>query len=380
MIPSTSRRFRRVLTVGIPPKDVGLGDQRIVPSRAQEDGVKLVEVHHFGPDPRRVGGIERVLNILVENKVGADRAVLHPTTARGDAKDFALSILKISRTVPRLPRDAVVHAHLSQGGSFLREGLAIILAHTFRIASVATIHGSRFVDFANTHPRIVTFILKRADAITCLSEETLVTVRRLAPMASVSIVANPVPTDPDSSSADMTSEIVLFAGELSERKGVDVLCRAWPLIAAKRQSAICILVGPTVGLSIPPLERMHIRAPVDFDGIRKLIRSARVVTLPSRNEGMPMILTEALSAGRPFVSTPVGGIPELANSSQPMVKVGDHIALADAIITLLQDPQIAKQLGEEGRTFHAQTRSVEAVGEVLRSIYLHAMSSKIISH
>jgi phosphatidylinositol alpha-1,6-mannosyltransferase len=83
-----------------------------------------------------------------------------------------------------------------------------------------------------------------------------------------------------------------------------------------------------------------------------------------------MVLTEAMSVGRPFVSTPVGGVPSLAQSGGGvLVPVGDHVSLATSLTVLLADPQRARRLGEQGRLFCAKTRSVEVVGTHLRELY-----------
>jgi glycosyltransferase involved in cell wall biosynthesis len=335
-----------------------------------------IAVHHFGPDTPNGGGIERVVSILVEHRVGADETTFHPVRARGNAKVFLAAIVGIARSLRRIPKHAVVHAHLSQDGSFLREGWVLTVARARGVTTVATIHGSRFVVFARDHPKLVSFVLNKADAVICLSEDALTTVRSLAPRTTAVIVPNPVPADPTSLPADTTSEHVLFAGELSERKGVDVLCRAWPIVASRRPRARCTLVGPPTGLSVPTLERMSVKPAVPPGEIGALIRDARVVVLPSRNEGMPMILTEALGAGRPFVSTPVGGIAQLSNGTQPLVAVGDHLALADRLTELLEDSELATRLGEAGRDFHAQTRNTDVIGRTLRGIYTTALDHR----
>src|SRR5207253_2530755 len=78
-------------------------------------------------------------------------------------------------------------------------------------------------------------------------------------------------------------------------------------------------------------------------------------------EGMPMVLAEAMGLALPFISTPVGGIPELAREGGVLVPVNDEVALADAIAELLADPQRARSLGEAGRRFAERTRSVEVI-------------------
>jgi glycosyltransferase involved in cell wall biosynthesis len=103
--------------------------------------------------------------------------------------------------------------------------------------------------------------------------------------------------------------------------------------------------------------------------MRELSRSARVIALPPRAEGMPMVLAEAMSGGRQFVSTPVGGIPELARGNGILVPVDDDVGLAKCLIDLLADPQLARTLGEHGREFCLVTRSVEVVDARLRELY-----------
>jgi glycosyltransferase involved in cell wall biosynthesis len=335
-----------------------------------------IEVHHFAPDISRVGGIETVVTILVRDHVGADLAIYHRTRARGTPRDTLLTLATSTREIFRLLPRVVVHAHLSQGGSFIREGWVLVLARARGIATVATIHGSRFVGFARAHPKLVKVVLAQADAITCLSEEAREEILKLLPKAPITIVPNPVPSDTASSPAGETAEVVLFAGEIGERKGVDILCRAWSIVAARRPVAQCTIVGPRTQLDIPPLDRLRIVPPRSTAEVAALIRTARVVVLPSRNEGMPMILTEALAAGRPFVSTPVGGIPQLANGTQPLVPVGDHTALADRITEILASPALAERLGEAGRAFHAETRSTEVIGEILRTTYCSALAKQ----
>lgn len=85
-----------------------------------------------------------------------------------------------------------------------------------------------------------------------------------------------------------------------------------------------------------------------------------------------MVLAEAMSLGRPFVSTPVGGIPELASQGGMLVPVDDEIVLADRLADLLADPDLARSVGERGRRFCLETRSVEVIDARLRKLYSRA--------
>ena len=89
-----------------------------------------------------------------------------------------------------------------------------------------------------------------------------------------------------------------------------------------------------------------------------------------------MVLTEAMSLARPFVSTPVGGIPELATEGGVLVPVGDENALADRLTELLSDPDLARTIGERGRRFCLETRGVDVIDARLRKLYSAAAADK----
>ena len=175
--------------------------------------------------------------------------------------------------------------------------------------------------------------------------------------------------DDSFSPADGTEELVVFAGEIGLRKGADVLYRAWQLVAQRRPKARCLLVGPTGDFVPPSVEGLEVRPPVDSIEMQEILRRARVVALPARAEAMPMVLAEAMSLGRPFVSTPVGGIPELAGEGGMLVPVDDEIGLADRLTDLLADPDLARTIGDRGWRFCLETRNVKVIDARLRKLY-----------
>jgi glycosyltransferase involved in cell wall biosynthesis len=338
-------------------------------SPVREALARPLTVHHYGPDPAYVGGIGSVIRILTQHNVGADIAVAHSTWRPKARFVSTLLALRAALGIARLRRGDVVHVHLAEDGSFIREGALVVLARLLGRSTVVTIHGSGFLPFARRYNWLASGVLRNARVITCLDQEVLGVVRRIAPQALTELMPNPVQMDSGSRGADETGEIVLFAGAIGLRKGADVLCRAWRLVAESRPEARCVMVGPVVDFIVPKTERLEVRSPVDATEMRKLLRSARVVALPSRAEGMPMLLTEAMSAGRPFVSTPVGGIPELAAEGGLLVAVDDASSLAQRLIDFLVDPQFARKLGEQGRARCTATRSVDVIDLRLRELY-----------
>jgi glycosyltransferase involved in cell wall biosynthesis len=185
----------------------------------------------------------------------------------------------------------------------------------------------------------------------------------------VSRMPNPVAIDWAAPPADQTEPVAFFGGSICHRKGVDVLVDAWRRMVADGVTGICRIVGPIEDYTPPAVRGLIVEGAADPREMPEQIRKARVVVLPSRSEGMPMILSEALAGARPFIATPVGGIRELAPSSDMIVPVGDANALAARMTAYLTDPGLASRAGRQAQEFCAQTRSPEVIDRRTREIY-----------
>ncbi|OBI14374.1 glycosyl transferase family 1 [Mycobacterium sp. E2462] len=329
----------------------------------------MTAVIHVGPDMYSFGGTQSVIRVLRDHTIGADDVrVLSTWNGRRHGKSLLLTA-RAGAALARAPRSAVTHFHISNGGAWLREGPLLRLARARGFRVVVTIHGSDFPEFARARPEFVGSTLRRADHVIVLSEEARTAVEAVAPGVATSVVANPIAIDADAPGAASTPPVVLFAGTIGRRKGVDKLVEAWRLLLAEGIEGHCRIVGVLDDYVPPQVERLTVEGPVHPDDIRDLLRTVRVVTLPSFAEGMPMILTEALAGARPFVATPVGGTAEIACDPAMLVPVGDVPALAAAIGRYLRDPQLAERDGLRGQAHIAATRSPEVIGAQLRRIY-----------
>jgi glycosyltransferase involved in cell wall biosynthesis len=323
---------------------------------------------HFGPDPRHVGGMGSVIRILVSESLGADKVMSAPTWVPDSKIRSTMWTLLAALRILSARHDTVAHVHLSERGSFLREGALVRLASLRRLTTVVTVHGADFEPFAQRRPRLARFGLGAATAITVLSEQHRTLVLRLMPDARVVVMPNPMPLDLSAAPASECGEHVLFAGEVGTRKGADILLSAWPNVVAQRPYARCTIVGPATGMKIEPADGVKALGPLPPSAVKQLIREARVVALPSRSEALPMILTEAMAAARPFVSTPIGGITSLA-AGGIIVPVEDSDALANALIGLLRDPERAERLGVTGQRYCGDHMAPGVIDARLREIY-----------
>lgn len=151
-------------------------------------------------------------------------------------------------------------------------------------------------------------------------------------------------------------------GRLSIEKGVDVLIRAFALAARELPHAELVIVGD--GPERAALEsltaELALADRVRFLGQRSdvwdQLAGLDVFVLPSRSEGMPMALLEAMATGLPVVSTSVGGIPEaLADGrSGLLVPPENPTVMASAIVRLLSDRPLAQRLAREARSTFEQ--------------------------
>ncbi|MEU9596749.1 glycosyltransferase [Streptomyces sp. NPDC048109] len=152
--------------------------------------------------------------------------------------------------------------------------------------------------------------------------------------------------------------LVVCVGRLCRQKGQDLLLGAWEQVLARVPGARLVLVGDG-----PDRARLAARAPASvlFAGTvadaAVWYRTADLVVLPSRWEGMALAPLEAMACGRPVVVTDVDGAREgLPPALVPhcLVPPGAPAALATAVTTLLVDAPLRTSLGHRGRA-HVRT-------------------------
>ena len=114
------------------------------------------------------------------------------------------------------------------------------------------------------------------------------------------------------------------------------------------------------------------------DDVATLYGAADVVLLTSRHEGTPATLIEAGAAGRPVVSTDVGGVREVVADAVTghLAPGGDAAALASATLGLLRDPARAAAMGAEGRR-RSHRFSTERLAADLALLYAELLARKV---
>lgn len=107
-----------------------------------------------------------------------------------------------------------------------------------------------------------------------------------------------------------------------------------------------------------------------------LFERAAVYCLPSKNEGLPMSVLEAMARGIPTVATPVGGIPQVINDGVDgvVIPVDNHQALAVALNHLLESSELRKEMGTLARKKILSSFDINLLLSEILGIYCNATS------
>lgn len=273
----------------------------------------------------------------------------------------------------------IIHLNMASRGSCLRKTILGLTCCAFRTPYIIHLHGGGFQNFhekelGSIGRSLVNFVFRRASHVIALSTAWRVWLETTMDLKRVSIVFNGVPSYATTDTKKMTPT-VLFLGLLGTNKGTDVLISAMREVMKKVPDAVLELGGDgdieTYRKQAADLPNVRFLGWVDDDGRRAALARATVYCLPSWNEGLPMSILEAMSAGLPVVSTPVGGIPEAVEDgvSGLLVEPGDVQGLANAICQILLNPLTAKSMGDKGKTHQREKFSADAMGRRFLETY-----------
>ncbi|KUG21150.1 glycosyl transferase, group 1 family protein [hydrocarbon metagenome] len=153
--------------------------------------------------------------------------------------------------------------------------------------------------------------------------------------------------------------IVLFVGQVIRRKGIEYLIKAIPRVLqhVRRSDVIFVLTG--IGDYLFDARRdaktMEIEENILFTGLISmedliaLYKISDIFVLPSLSEGLPTCILEAMFFGLPVVGTDIPGVRDHFKDHILLVPPRDDGALADAVIRLLEDEELARRLSGDGR-------------------------------
>jgi glycosyltransferase involved in cell wall biosynthesis len=323
---------------------------------------------------RKFDALERALDLRVigtalpgsPTENGSFRLIppLRPRKLDG-ARFFATLPLRVAHELREFRPDAVVvqGAHEAAaamiGRRLARVPTKIVLDVHGDWRTATRLYGSPARRLLNPlADRIAAAAVRRADAVRTVSDYTTGLVRELGvePAAVFPAFMDlepflrpplPLPASPQA----------LFVGVLEHYKDIDGLAAAWRLAAPRVPGASLHVVGKGARHEVV---RQLVRDLPDqttwtleltTEGVAEALDRATLLCLPSRSEGMGRVLVEALCRGRPVVATRVGGIRDVIEDGGNGILVAprDTVALADTLVSVLSDRQLAERLAAAAR-------------------------------
>ena len=172
-------------------------------------------------------------------------------------------------------------------------------------------------------------------------------------------------------------KLVLYSGRLVNRKGFDLVLAAWPQIYAACADTHLVVVGGGPPDSAAALQQLaagteqqvtyigHVPDPAPY------LAASDIYLFPSRREGLPNALLEAMSCGCACIAADIGGCVELMmpEKSGLLFPAGDAQAMASAAIRLLRDESLARKTGEGAHALIAAEYELHSVIDRLVALY-----------
>jgi glycosyltransferase involved in cell wall biosynthesis len=223
--------------------------------------------------------------------------------------------------------------------------------------------GVRVADPRRWRTRLERWAAAKATSVVCVSEETAAHCRQRGFKAEKLVVIpngieverwqNAQPANLQEFGVDSAAPIVIYVGRLDRQKGVDDLIHSFPKVVQKVPECRLLIIGD--GPDWTGLKRLAVQLGVEkqvhFGGWRvdvpALIAAANLLVVPSRWEGMPNVVLEAMAASKPIVATRVEGIAEVLGerAADQTVARGDKQALVERMTSLIRNPLLQKELG-----------------------------------
>lgn len=258
----------------------------------------------------------------------------------------------------RMVRSAdLIHAHWT-----IPAANALLARALYRRPLLVTVHGSD-IDLVTANPAgawLTRRVLRRCDRVMAVSRHLAGATAALGvPAGRINVIPDGVDSGLFAPAApEGRAPLLVFAGSLVPRKGVTYLLQAMPPILRAFPDYRLVIVGD--GSQRAELERqaqnLALGQGVTFTGalsqsdVRQWMQRARLLVLPSIEEGLGVVLLEALACGTPVVASRVGGIPDIVTPAVGrLVAPGDPGQLAEAVCALLGDPPAWAEMSGRAR-------------------------------
>ena len=302
-------------------------------------------------DPARPGGVEAVFQGVISACRRSGMSVHEmrtgdcPLYVRNDPgrRIHLPSLMRLFGLLAKRRPD-VVNVHFVTAETYY----FALLKRVFGYRLILSFHGSDLLLPNPETAELLPEILNKADGCTVVSGHMLSTLEAMpgVDMNTVQLVYNGI--DPDfwhpSPKPEKEVRTMLCAGRLEPVKGIDLLIESLSQIKERHPDLRLVIIGDgseRVALEQQAEEhglqdRITFAGFMDRNGLRSEYQKADLFVMPSRSEGFPIALLEAMATGLPFVASDVGGVGEIATEKTGLCVTPESVnALSDALNRIL---------------------------------------------
>ena len=240
---------------------------------------------------------------------------------------------------------SILHIHGSSNISFFKKRIFICIAYFFNKKIIFHCHGAEFMIFTKQNYKLVKKTLDKVDVVVALSQSWKDFFENELLLKRVEIIKNTVPCVSDNHKEKDNGILeLLFLGAIGDRKGIFDLLDVILKCRDKYDRKLRLRVGGNdeVDRLIEFIDKNSLHNLISFEGWvkgdlkHKLLSQADILILPSYNEGLPIVILEAMTYKMPIISTKVGGIPEVVGSENGiLIDAGDKEQIESALDEML---------------------------------------------
>jgi len=262
----------------------------------------------------------------------------------------------------------IVHSHMSYKGSFWRKYTFFRVNKLFKNKTIIHLHGSEFKVFFESRnaftKSMIIKLIQFCDEFVVLSDSWAEYITSISGRTT-KVINNYVDITPQP--VVRSKNKILFLGAFIQRKGIYDLIKAFSHLDDDYELHLCGSGEDEkvnqLATSLEVIDRITLHGWVDFNTKNQLLSECTVMILPSYNEGLPMVLIEAMACEIPIITTPVGGIPEVIIDGKTgyLTPAGD----VDKIVNKLREVLSASEENEY-------------ICKNAKDLYLDKFNSKII--
>ncbi|OOG47600.1 glycosyltransferase family 4 protein [Polaromonas sp. A23] len=329
------------------------------------------------PWTHKGGGMFKVADYLIQAQAfnaRADIAELRPLDTRGGANAL-YSFWVLATALGKLLQGklngklAGVHVNMAERLSFFRKVAVMAVCRLLRVPVVLHLHAAQLHHAYRAWPQPLQALARWAFSLpsSCVvlgsAARRFVNEELKVPANRIEVVINgvPEPTETRRDVAAQTRQRILFVGNLTERKGVSDLLHAMAVPGFDASRVELTFAG---GGEVQSYEQKARELGVDhfvrFAGwsdqqqVARLMAQADVLVLPSYDEGLPLVILEAMANGVAVVCSPVGEIPFVLTNgvNACFVQPGDVPGIATALQQVLAQPALRETLERNGRALY----------------------------